>query len=210
MHEDWHERWRIGRTGWHELEGNRNLQKYWTWSGRRVLVPLCGKTRDLLWLESQGNDVVGVELSEIAVRAFFEENALDYDIVDAGLPAWQATDRNITICCGDFFEFRSESFDAHYDRGALGALAGGLRGRYASHVSTLLTSDAEQFVITVEYDQSVCDGPPYSISDEEIRGYWPRLERLAVVDDTLNAPPKFREAGLASMFEIVRVTGRQG
>jgi len=206
MHEDWHKRWRVGRTGWHEPEGNRNLRKYWEWSGRRVLVPLCGKTHDLLWLESQGNDVVGIELSEIAVQAFFEDNALDYEVDDAELPAWRATDRNITIHCGDFFAFRGKSFDAHYDRGALGALAGDLRARYAGHVSSLLEDDARQLVITVEYDQAVCDGPPYSISDMEMRRYWPGLERHAVIDDSRNAPPKFLDAGLDELFEVVWVT----
>ena len=62
MSDDWLERWKIGRTGWHEPAGNRNLRTHWTWSGRRVLVPLCGKTHDLLWIEAQGNEVVGVEL----------------------------------------------------------------------------------------------------------------------------------------------------
>ncbi len=40
----------------------------WRGTGRRVLVPLCGKTPDLLWLAEQGNEIVGVELSEIAVH----------------------------------------------------------------------------------------------------------------------------------------------
>ena len=69
--EPWLERWQIGRTGWHEPSGNRNLRAHWSWSGKRVLVPMCGKTPDLLWLEELGNEVVGVELSEIAVVAFF-------------------------------------------------------------------------------------------------------------------------------------------
>ncbi len=51
------------------------LRKFWPGlaAGSRVLVPLCGKSVDLLWLVGQGCDVTGVELSEIAVRAFFAE-----------------------------------------------------------------------------------------------------------------------------------------
>ena len=71
MHENWLERWRVGRTGWHEAGGNQGLKRHWVAVGRRVLVPLCGKTPDLLWLEERGNAVTGVELSEIAVQAFF-------------------------------------------------------------------------------------------------------------------------------------------
>jgi thiopurine S-methyltransferase len=202
-HEEWHERWRVGRTGWHEESGNRNLKKHWRASGRRVLVPLCGKTPDLLWLEAQGNAVVGVELSEIAVLGFFEDNQLEYQKEAGALTEYRALTRRITLFCGDFFEFCSEPFDAHYDRGALVALTPELRARYAKHMSTLLTDDAEQLVVTVDYDQSVCDGPPFSLSEQEISGYWPRLLKVASIDDTRNAPPKFLEAGLTRMHEVV-------
>ncbi len=203
MNEPWIERWQEGRTGWHEPSGNRNLQKYWTHTGRRVLVPLCGKTPDLLWLESRGNEVVGVELSEIAVIAFFEENELEFERIDGTLPGYRAIDRNVSLYCGDFFAFEAGPFDAHYDRGALIALTEDLRPRYAAHTSSLLTENAAQLVLTIEYDQSVCNGPPFSIVPDELLSYWPRLQRHAVIDDTENAPPKFLEAGLDAMHEIV-------
>ena len=203
MHDEWLERWQIGRTGWHEEGGNRNLKEHWRATGRRVLVPLCGKTPDLLWLEGQGNDVVGVELAEIAVLGFFEDNQLEFEKKVGTLNEYRALTRNITLYCGDFFEFRSESFDAHYDRGALVALTPELRTRYAAHTSALLTDDAEQLVVTVDYDQAVCDGPPFSLSEQEITGYWPRLQKVASVDDTKNAPPKFLEAGLTRLHEVV-------
>ncbi|MDH5455935.1 MAG: thiopurine S-methyltransferase [Gammaproteobacteria bacterium] len=199
----WLERWEVGRTGWHEPGGNRNLQRHWEWSGKRVLVPLCGKTPDLLWLEQAGNDVVGVELSGIAVREFFAENGIEYELLSGGLPHYRAIDRRISIYCGDYFEFEAEPFDAHYDRGGLVALSPELRTRYARHTSSLLEQEARQFVITVEYDQAVCDGPPYSIGANEMLGHWPRLRRHASVDDTANAPPKFLEAGLELMHEVV-------
>lgn len=207
MNEDWLERWKSGRTGWHEPAGNRNLREHWTLSGRRVLVPLCGKSPDLLWIEARGNDVVGVELSEIAVQAFFEENELDVEPVQGALPGYRATERNITLYCGDYFAFRAEPFDAHYDRGALVALSAELRSRYARHTAALLTDAAQQFVITVEYDQAVCEGPPYSIAEDEILGHWPGLRRHASVEDIDNAPPKFLDEGLASMHEVVWVSG---
>ena len=104
MSESWLERWREGRIGWHEEGGNASLQRHWSAGGRRVLVPMCGKTVDMLWLEERGNEVVGVELSDIAVRAFFEENALRYTIRQGPLPAYVADERDITIYCGDLFD----------------------------------------------------------------------------------------------------------
>ena len=206
MSEDWLERWKIGRTGWHEPAGNRNLRTHWTWSGRRVLVPRCGKSHDLLWIEAQGNEVVGVEVSDLAVQAFFQDNALDYEPVAGALPGFRAIGRNITLYCGDFFEFCDDPFDAHYDRGALIALSADLRPRYARHTSALLSDQAAQFVITIEYDQAVCDGPPFSIGSEELLGHWPRLRRLLSVEDIENAPPKFVAAGLRSLHEVVWVS----
>jgi len=208
VNEPWIERWKAGRTGWHEPDGNRNLQAHWDATGRQVLVPLCGKTPDLLWLEARGNEVVGIELSELGVLGFFAENGLDFRRTEGPLPGYRAIGRRITLYCGDFFDFRGGPFDAHYDRGALVALTGDLRARYAAHVDSLLVPDAEQFVITVEYDQSVCDGPPFSIDESELLGYWPRLRRHARVDDTANAPPKFLDAGLDLMHEVVWRTGR--
>lgn len=206
MHEDWIERWQVGRTGWHEPGGNRNLKKYWRGNGKRILVPMCGKTPDMRWLEEQGNEVVGVELSDVAVQAFFEENDLEYERVYGALAEYRAIGRNIKLYCGDYFEFRDAVFDAHYDRGGLVAMQADLRPRYARHTTSLLEKDAQQLVITVEYDQVVCDGPPFSIDASEIQDYWPSLSRVAVIDDTENAPPKFLEAGLAVMHEVIWCT----
>jgi thiopurine S-methyltransferase len=208
MDEPWLERWKEGRTGWHEPEGNRNLKTHWDSSGHRVLVPLCGKTQDLLWLEAQGNEVVGIELAEMAIVGFFEDNGLAYVRRDGRLAEYRALERRITLYCGDYFDFSGERFDAHYDRGALGALPVEVRKRYAAHTSSLLSEDAEQFVVTVEYDQRICDGPPFSISEEEILRYWPTLYRHVAIDDTANAPPKFLEAGLERMHEVVWRTAR--
>lgn len=203
MAEAWLERWQEGRIGWHEDAGNASLRKHWRASGRTVLVPLCGKSVDLVWLAAQGNRVIGVELSQIAVEAFFAEQQLDFKITDGALRRFDATAADITIYCGDFMELDDVRCDAHYDRGALVALTSELRPGYAAHVRSLLTDDAEQLVITLGYDQAVANGPPFSIGDDEVLGYWPRLERVDRYDDTPNAPPKFLDAGLTEIVETV-------
>lgn len=203
MSEDWHERWLEGRIGWHETNGNASLRKHWQASGKRVLVPLCGKSVDMLWLEAQGNDVTGVELSDIAARAFFEENGVAYTIREGRLPVYVADDRKITIYCGDLFEYDGAGFDACYDRGALVTLPRDVRPAYVEHINGLLTPDAYKLIITVEYDDNIATGPPFSISENELLSYWPELERLDHYDDIDNGPPKFRDAGLSEMFETV-------
>jgi thiopurine S-methyltransferase len=203
MTESWLERWREGRIGWHEEGGNASLKKHWKASGRRVLVPMCGKTVDMLWLEEQGNSVAGVELSDIAARAFFEENGLQYTIREGTLPAYTALGRDITIFCGDLFAFDEPGFTGWYDRGAFVATPAEQRPAYAEHIDALLAPGACRLLITLEYDDSIAAGPPFSISPEEIRRYWPDLQRVDRYDDIDNGPPKFRDAGLAEMFETI-------
>jgi len=199
----WLERWQAGQTGWHEARGNKRLHEHWTASGKRVLVPLCGKTLDLVWLERQGNEVVGVELSEIAAKAFFEENHLEYSLVEGALDAYVAKDRSITIYCGDFFKFSAAPFDAHYDRGALIALPVAVRRAYVEHTKSLLSANPAQLIICLEYDDSIAAGPPFSVTAHEVLSYWPHLKRVDARDDIENGPPKFREAGLSEMIEVV-------
>jgi len=67
----------------------------------------------------------------------------------------------------------------------------------------LLENTAEQFVITLEYDQTVADGPPFSVSSTELLSYWPDLVRFDSHDDIENGPPKFRDAGLTEMVEVI-------
>jgi thiopurine S-methyltransferase len=203
MTEPWLERWQKGNIGWHELRGNLSLQKHWTASGKRVLVPLCGKTLDLIWLESQGNEVVGVELSEIAIKAFFDENEIEYSLIEAALTAYVAKEHSITIYCGDFFEFSDGPFDAYYDRGALIALPAEVRQAYVKHTQTLLDAGAAQLIICLEYDDSIATGPPFSVPAHEVLAFWPNLQRVVAYDDLENGPPKFREAGLSEMIEVV-------
>lgn len=202
MNENWLERWREGRTGWHEVHGNRSLQRHWRGTGLRVLVPLCGKSIDMLWLAEQGNEVTGIELSDIAAREFFVDNDLRYER-PGNAAHYRATDVPITIVCGDYFAFDGAGFDAHYDRGALVALPAADRARYAAHTTARLSANPVQLVITLEYEQAAVDGPPYSVSPEEVLSYWPRLARIDACDDIANAPPKFRDAGLAAMIEAV-------
>ena len=45
-----------------------------------ILVTMCGKTLDLLWLCSRGHSVTGIELSSVAVDEFFKENSVPYTV----------------------------------------------------------------------------------------------------------------------------------
>ncbi|MDX5333870.1 MAG: thiopurine S-methyltransferase, partial [Gammaproteobacteria bacterium] len=99
----WHERWERGEIGFHQAAINPHLEQHWPRlnlpEGTRVFVPLCGKSRDLLWLAGEGHRVVGVEISERAAQAFFEENGLTPVITEAGAFRRYAA-QEIEILCG--------------------------------------------------------------------------------------------------------------
>src|SRR3546814_1274665 len=76
----WQQRWRDNRIGFHRDGVLPLLEKHWPSlglaTGRRVFVPLCGKSLDIAWLEARGHRVLGVELSSLAVGQFFDENGM--------------------------------------------------------------------------------------------------------------------------------------
>lgn len=205
MSEDWLDRWDQGRIGWHEPAGNDGLKSFWPDIANpgSVLVPLCGKTPDLLWLAQRGHDVVGVELSAIAVEGFFEDHDLEFERESLGrLSRFTACRHSLSLYCGDYFEFQSPPFDALYDRGALVAFPGDIRPRYVEYTSKLLKPGAIRLLITLEYDQRIVNGPPFSVAAEEVTTYWDDLIRVGARDDIDNCPPKFRKAGLEEISEV--------
>jgi thiopurine S-methyltransferase len=206
MTEDWLGRWQQGRIGWHQAEGNPYLQRYWPRleQGSTVLVPLCGKSVDMVWLAEQGLNVRGIELSEIAILDFFAENNLDYVLGQEGsMDCYVATSLPLHLYCGDYFDYKADLAGALYDRGALATWPATERPRYIEHTRSLLSPEAYRMIITLEYDQDVVQGPPFSVLPAEMQQYWPDLQRVATHNDIENSPPKFRQAGLDEFVEAV-------
>ena len=56
----WSTAWGEGNIGFHQADIHPSLEKHWPAleAGSTVLVPLCGKSSDILWLEAQGLDVL--------------------------------------------------------------------------------------------------------------------------------------------------------
>jgi thiopurine S-methyltransferase len=203
---NWLSQWENNNTGWHQESGSKALRKFWPRlrPGSRVLVPLCGKSNDLLWLAKQGCDVTGVEISEIAIRAFFEETDLQFKVTETnGFKWFRGQQQNITLVCGDYFQFRDMPFDALYDRASLVALTPSMRMMYIQHTKFLLKPDAAKLLITLEYDQSRVSGPPFSVLPDEVKDYWSELQRVGDLIDSKNLPAKFRNSGLSEIVEAV-------
>lgn len=169
----WHERWAKNEIAFHEREFNVLLTCHFHRlnlpAGSRVLVPLCGKTRDIVWLLNAGYQVVGAELSELAVRQLFEELEVT-PVVNAVGKLQRFRANSIDIFVGDIFDLSPAllgKVDSIYDRAALVALPAEMRARYARHLLTL-TNRAPQLLICFEYDQSQMAGPPFSVVRSEV------------------------------------------
>lgn len=209
--EFWLERWRDGRTHFHQERVTPLLQKYWPQlalpAGSTVLVPLCGKSLDMLWLAQQGHRVLGVELSEVAITQFFSEHQLT-PVVHESAQGRHHVAGNIELICGDIFALEDATLAAcagAYDRAALIALPPAMRARYVAGVYGRLPAQARSLLITLEYDQQKMDGPPFSVAgDEVLRLYAPHSEAVAIDRrDILEKEPKFLERGLTALETVV-------
>ncbi len=170
----WHQRWQNNEIGFHESRANplmvRHFGRLGLPPGSRVFLPLCGKTLDIHWLLANGHSVAGAELSRVAIGQLFAELGVKAQITRSGRMERHSA-QNLDIFVGDIFDLSGEALgevDAVYDRAALVALPVSMRERYATHVQDI-THHAPQLMITFEYDQSLADGPPFSIGKEEVQ-----------------------------------------
>ena len=135
-----------------------------------VLVPLCGKTLDMLWLAQQGHDILGVELSQKALDEFLAENQLTAQPVAHHAFCGYELDK-MTLLCGDFFDLsplQSNQIAAVYDRAALVALPPKMRQRYAQHLIDILPANAKMLLVNVEYGDNPNMGPPFCVPEAEV------------------------------------------
>ncbi len=173
----WHNRWQTNQTGWHEREVNPLLITHFPSlnvpPGKRVFVPLCGKSLDLGWLLSLGYAVAGAELSELAVTQLFADLRMEPTISEVGKHKHFRGEK-IDIFVGDLFDLSHEILgpvDAVYDRAAMVALPEAVRVQYTAHLK-VLTALAPQLVIGYAYDQTVVPGPPFSVTSDELHRHY--------------------------------------
>ena len=210
-HDFWHQRWLKGETGWHQNDINPHLQAYWppagVEAGARVLVPLCGKTRDMLWLAGEGYRVLGVEISPLGVEAFFTENGLTPTISEEP-PFRRYRVDELEILCGDFFDLGPEevaNVSALFDRASLIALPPAMRTRYARHLQTLLPPGVSGLLISLDYEQTERAGPPFAVSEPEVRALFANCFHLTEIAalDLFATNQRYRAQGLTRMMERV-------
>ena len=171
--EFWLERWREGRTHFHQTRVTPLLQKYWpgldvpaggrcwcrsaasrwTWCGWRRRATKC-------WAWSWRRSRWAVLRRERTPRPVIHESSYGRHYV-AG---------NIEIICGDIYNLDARILShcvGAYDRAALVALPESMRASYVRHVYGQLSPSWRGLLITLDYPQEEMAGPPFSIADSE-------------------------------------------
>lgn len=193
----WQRCWRERETAFHQTVTNTQLIRFWPSLGLapadRVFVPLCGKSLDMLWLAAQGHEVLGVELSPIAVRAFFKENGLRPRRRKLGaFTLWQSG--RIGILCGDFFSLTAAHLGdiaAVFDRASLTALPAAQRAVYVRHLQDILPAAGKMLLLTTEEPQlGETTYQAYAADDEIVALYTAAFDiQLSHVDSVLEPDP---------------------
>ena len=208
----WRSRWNKGNIGFHMPGGYPSLSGHWQSlpvpESPRVLVPLCGKSEDLDFLTRNASHVTGVEISETAVRSFFDERGIvpresrshGFSIFSHG---------NLQLWSGDFFRFPesySGEFDVIYDKAALIALPVDARAKYARKIVELSNKHPSPYCLLhhFEYNQDEMNGPPFSVSLTEIDSLYGSLFAITILEEgetELSKFEKFRRRGLRSTLK---------
>ncbi len=209
----WLKAWEEGRTRFHNQQPNTDLLQYFPLFKSQVteaFVPLCGKSIDMHFLHQAGLEVTGVELSPLAVEQFkhdSKELGLEWTETELSQHVLSQTE-SLNLYCGDLFELPAEvleSVDFIYDRAAIVALPPELRLKYATWIKETFKQPHQILLISFEYDQVLCEGPPFSVTEAEIRQLFSDSYTIELLDrravDDIN--PKFVEANVTKFERTV-------
>lgn len=203
--------WSQGRTPWHLTKPHDFLIKHLhrLLNGRKVsdcniLVPLCGKSVDLIWLKDQGfKQIIGVEGVRTAIQDFSSESGISLKetvLQGMDIPSFESEDGRLKIILTDFFKLDhpsvNASVDCVWDRGSLVAILPEHRPQYTASIQRLLRKESSwrYLAAITEYDKSHMEGPPHSITHEELKGIFGLFadaEVIEVADVSSGEPLKF-------------------
>lgn len=213
----WLDRWEKGDIGFHRDAVHPALQAHWSElhlaPRARVLVPLCGATPDMAWLAAQGHEVIGVELSQLALERFLSEHRVRHITMEE--PGFRTyLGGRYQFWCGDFFAVPDDVFasaDAVYDRASLVALPPEMRRRYAARLAERIRPGAKMLLVTLDYDPAQMNGPPFAVPDDEVTTLFDQHFDITRTsnEDALADNDGLRKRGLTALTESVFILARK-
>lgn len=218
-HAFWEDRWSRGQIGFHQAEPTAALVRHAERLGPpgKVLVPLAGKSLDLVWLAGRGHEVHGVELVEQAVRDFWAERGVEptrraEGALERHEGALPEVEGRVVLFRGDIFHTTREHLgevDAVFDRAALVALPDEVRRRYAAHVLSLVREGGVLLLVTFELEPAP-PGPPFAVLEDEVRALFDAAAELTLLErrELDEEGQRFRERGATTVREAVWLVRR--
>ena len=211
---DWQSKWEDGKIAFHQSEIAPFLVKYCedVWGSEnfgRILVPLCGKSLDMVFLAERSH-VIGVEYVEQAVVDFFKERKID-PIVNKNPHLNYAAD-NYQIYVEDFFEITATDtghLDGVFDRAALVDINPQERKRYVDKLTELMPKDSKLLLLVFEYDQDEMNGPPFPVLDEDVHRLFDENFNVIQLDSRECLDADFKSRGITSIAEVAYMITRK-
>ena len=142
---------------------------------------------------------------EKAVLDFFREQQIIPEI-KKNSPYNAYSHQGLKILQGNFFDLNLEvedSFQAVFDRASLVAIPEELRPDYVHGLTDLMGAGSRLLLICVDYDPSKMSGPPYSVSQNEVKNLFSKKGTLEVLEARNNLEDRMRERGLEWLNETV-------
>jgi len=182
----WETQWQKGDVSFHLPEVNPKLlgnmdeligcEKTGEKVTRNILVPLCGKSKDLVHLHGLGHTVVGCEGVEQACTEFFSENNIEVtrtplEGIDGSL--FSSADGRLRLFQCDFLALTPEvvgtKIDAVWDIQSLVSINPRDRKQYVRTLRSLLADEFRYLLVTIEYEPFAHLGRPHSISYNAVK-----------------------------------------
>ncbi len=79
-----------------------------------------------------------------------------------------------------------------------------MREHYAQNFAALMPAGSRTLLIAFEYEQAIKDGPPFSVTPDEVVKLYDRAFRVEELErvDIIGESPKFASAGLTALYEV--------
>ena len=208
----WIQQWRDNKINFHQNSFEPFLEKHFPeMKPTTVLIPMCGKSKDILFFAQRGHQVIGVEVSELACDAFFSENGIKYTTENIEYFKIYKS-KYVTIYCGDFFKVKPEFLNAVsfiYDRAALIALPKETRKNYVVRLLALCSNSSAItktiLLISLEHTAKERTGPPFSVDKVEIQSLYGSSFEVREVDSNEDKIISETHKGFRSAIVLERV-----
>ena len=213
----WTKRWQEGEIGFHREDAHNYLIQYWQTlklePETEVLVPLCGKSTDMVWLAGRATTSLGSSCHRSPWMPSSPSRNLQPTTRVSG-PFMIKEAGPYTIWCGDIFTLPpdvTKDISAVYDRAALVAFPPAMQASYAAKLATLTPAGVPTMLVGLAYRQGEISGPPFSTPLPQVAMLFGPTHSLAIVEsrDGLEQSQNLKERGVSWLEELLYILRRK-